>query len=40
MGRLSPMGDDTAFVPGHRPMSTFGHERDHPFVSDAALAAY
>ena len=25
--RLWPMGDDTAFVPGHGPMSTFGHER-------------
>ncbi len=38
--RLWPMGDDTAFVPGHGPMSTFGHERQtNPFVSDAALAA-
>lgn len=38
--RLWPMGDDTAFVPGHGPMSTFGHEREtNPFVSDAALAA-
>ena len=38
--RLWPMGDDTAFVPGHGPMSTFGHERKtNPFVSDAALAA-
>lgn len=37
--RLWPMGDDTAFVPGHGPMSTFGHERQsNPFVSDAALA--
>ena len=36
--RLWPMGDDTAFVPGHGPMSTFGHERaTNPFVSDAAL---
>ena len=25
--RLWPMGDETAFVPGHGPMSTFGHER-------------
>ena len=25
------MGDETAFVPGHGPMSTFGHERrDQP----------
>ena len=39
-GHLWPMGDDTAFVPGHGPMSTFGHERrTNPFVSDAALAA-
>jgi glyoxylase-like metal-dependent hydrolase (beta-lactamase superfamily II) len=38
--RLWPMGDDTAFVPGHGPMSTFGHERlTNPFVSDATLAA-
>jgi hypothetical protein len=27
-------------VPGHGPMSTFGHERQtNPFVSDGALAA-
>ena len=39
-GRLWPLGDDTAFIPGHGPMSTFGHERrTNPFVSDAALAA-
>jgi hydroxyacylglutathione hydrolase len=39
-GRLWPMGDETAFVPGHGPMSTFGHERQsNPLVSDAALAA-
>ena len=38
--RLWPMGDETAFVPGHGPMSTFGHERQtNPFVSDAALTA-
>ncbi len=37
--RLWPMGDETAFVPGHGPMSTFGHERQsNPFVSDRALA--
>jgi glyoxylase-like metal-dependent hydrolase (beta-lactamase superfamily II) len=37
--RLWPMGDDTAFVPGHGPMSTFGHERaTNPLVGDAALA--
>ena len=38
--RLWPMGDETAFVPGHGPMSTFAHERaSNPFVGDAALAA-
>jgi len=38
--RLWPMGDETAFVPGHGQMSTFGHERQtNPYVSDAALAA-
>ena len=37
-GRLWPLGDDTAFVPGHGPMSTFGHERKtNPFVGDRAL---
>jgi glyoxylase-like metal-dependent hydrolase (beta-lactamase superfamily II) len=36
--KLWPMGDNTAFVPGHGPMSTFGHERrTNPFVGDAAL---
>lgn len=38
--KLWPMGDETAFVPGHGPMSTFGYERrTNPFVSDTALAA-
>ena len=38
--RLWPMGNDTAFVPGHGPMSTFGHERaTNPLVGDSALAA-
>jgi glyoxylase-like metal-dependent hydrolase (beta-lactamase superfamily II) len=38
--KLWPLGDETAFVPGHGPMSTFGHERrTNPFVGDAALAA-
>lgn len=37
--RLWPMGNDTAFVPGHGPMSTFGHERaTNPFVGDRVLA--
>ena len=34
--QLWPLGDDTAFVPGHGPMSTFGHERQtNPYVKDA-----
>jgi glyoxylase-like metal-dependent hydrolase (beta-lactamase superfamily II) len=38
-GRLWPLGDDTTFVPGHGPLSTFGQERrTNPFVSDGALA--
>lgn len=33
--KLWPLGDDTAFVPGHGPMSSFGEERaSNPFVSD------
>ena len=37
--RLWPMGDETAFVPGHGPMSTFGQERKtNPFVSDMMLS--
>lgn len=37
--RLWPMGDETHFVPGHGPMSTFGHERKtNPFVADSVLA--
>ena len=37
-GRLWPMGDDTHFVPGHGPMSTFGYERKtNPFVADNVL---
>jgi hypothetical protein len=33
------MGDETAFVPGHGPMSTFGHERrTNPYVGDTTLA--
>ena len=36
--QLWPLGNDTAFVPGHGDMSTFGDEREHnPFVSDRAL---
>lgn len=38
-GRLWPLGDDVAFVPGHGPMSTFGQERrTNPFVADEVLA--
>lgn len=33
--KLFPLGDDVQFVPGHGPMSTFGHERrTNPFVAD------
>jgi glyoxylase-like metal-dependent hydrolase (beta-lactamase superfamily II) len=33
-GKLWPLGEDTAFVPGHGPMSTFGEEmRTNPFVA-------
>jgi glyoxylase-like metal-dependent hydrolase (beta-lactamase superfamily II) len=36
--RLWPLGPQTAFVPGHGPISTFGHERQtNPFVGDAVL---
>ncbi len=35
--KLFPLGDDIAFVPGHGPMSTFGHERkNNPYVGDGA----
>ncbi|HVL29514.1 MAG TPA: MBL fold metallo-hydrolase [Sphingomicrobium sp.] len=38
-GKLWPMGGDTAFVPGHGPMSTFARERAaNPFVGDSVLA--
>ena len=38
--KLWPLGDDTAFIPGHGQPSTFAHERAHNmFVSDRALAA-
>lgn len=37
-GRLWPLGNDTTFVPGHGPVSTFGQERQtNPFVGDRAL---
>jgi glyoxylase-like metal-dependent hydrolase (beta-lactamase superfamily II) len=38
--RLFPLGDDTRFVPGHGPMSSFGQERQtNPYVSDRAVGA-
>lgn len=38
--RLWPLGDATNFVPGHGPMSTFGHERaTNPYVADRVLAS-
>ena len=37
--RLWPLGNDTTFVPGHGPTSTFGNERrTNAYVADAALA--
>ncbi len=36
--RLWPLGDEVQFIPGHGPMSTFGHERKtNPFVADKNL---
>ncbi|QUN04635.1 MBL fold metallo-hydrolase [Shewanella yunxiaonensis] len=36
--KLWPLGNDTSFVPGHGPMSTFGEERQsNPFVADQLL---
>lgn len=33
--KLFPLGDEVNFIPGHGPMSNFGHERQHnPFVAD------
>lgn len=37
--RLWPLGDETRFVPGHGPLSSFGHERKvNAYVSDYALS--
>ncbi len=37
-GKLWPLGDEVAFVPGHGPMSTFGQERQtNAYVADAVL---
>lgn len=39
IAKLWPLGDDTAFIPGHGPPSSFGHERrTNPFVADRVLA--
>ena len=39
VAKLWPLGDETAFIPGHGPMSSFARERQHnPFVGDAVLA--
>ena len=36
--KLWPLGNETAFVPGHGPMSTFGRERQaNAFVADRML---
>ena len=37
-GKLWPLGDETTFIPGHGPLSTFGDQRRYnPFVGDDAL---
>ena len=37
--KLWPLGDDTVFIPGHGPHSSFGRERQtNPFVGDRVLA--
>ena len=39
VNNLWPLGDETAFVPGHGAMSTFGQERaTNPYVADRVLA--
>lgn len=38
-GKLFPLGDAIEFIPGHGPMSTFGHERrSNPYVRDKRFA--
>ena len=38
--KLWPLGDDVTFIPGHGPVSQFGHERrTNAFVADDVLAA-
>ncbi len=37
-GELWPLGDDTVFISGHGPASTFGEERrTNPFVADGVI---
>jgi glyoxylase-like metal-dependent hydrolase (beta-lactamase superfamily II) len=37
--KLWPLGDETVFIPGHGPISSFGNERrSNPFVGDRVLA--
>ena len=37
--QLWPLGNETTFIPGHGPVSTFGAEREsNPFVADSTLA--
>jgi glyoxylase-like metal-dependent hydrolase (beta-lactamase superfamily II) len=37
--KLWPLGDETVFIPGHGPMSSFERERaSNPFVGDGVLA--
>jgi glyoxylase-like metal-dependent hydrolase (beta-lactamase superfamily II) len=37
--KLWPLGDDTVFIPGHGPVSSFARERrNNPFVGDRVLA--
>ncbi len=39
VNKLWPLGDETAFIPGHGPASNFARERrSNPFVGDAVLA--
>lgn len=38
--KLWPLGNDTVFVPGHGPYSTFGEERQsNPYVADQVLGS-
>jgi glyoxylase-like metal-dependent hydrolase (beta-lactamase superfamily II) len=40
-GKLFPLGDDVAFIPGHGPVSTFGEERrSNPFIGDRAVRGH